>query len=747
MLTPWGETLDTNQVLPEYPRPQMVRQRWQNLNGQWDFAQTDLSDAKPQEFNESILVPFPVESTLSGVQRAVTPDQAVWYQHEFKADHQPGERLLLHFGAVDWATTVWVNGTEVGRHEGGFDPFSFDITDALAESDVQTVLVRVTDPTNHGDQPHGKQSLEPGGIVYTAVTGIWQTVWLEPVPATRIASLKLTPKVKAGVLEVIAEVAGDTTDDLVLRVTSKTTAGKVIAASGPVGKPLELQVPQARLWSPNDPYLYDLSVEVTTAGPGKYQAIDHVDSYFGMRSVNLFTDSQGQSRIALNGREQFCLGPLDQGWWPDGLYTAPSEEALRWDIETAKKLGFNTLRKHVKVEPSRWYYLCDKLGMLVWQDMPNSDRAIGPNEQDLIRSSDSEQGFRKELQAMIDTLGNHPSIIVWTPFNEGWGQFKTNEIIRWIKDYDPTRLVDGPSGWSDRGEGDLIDMHSYPGPDMHEVGSGRASIIGEFGGLGLVVPDNLWFESGSWGYQTLESQQELENQYQVLLDNVWLLKREGLAAAIYTQLTDVEGEVNGFATYNRRVLKCDPQAITQLNKRLYAPAPNLQVLVPSSQDDSIAGEFWSYTTETPAKDWTAADFDDSKWLRGQAGFGSPNTPGATVRTEWNTSDIWLRKEVEFTAPKNGDSIYFNIHHDEDAEIYINGREVLKLAGFTADYRIVEIPEESRKLLLSGKAVLAVHCHQSIGGQYVDLGLIALHAADDGDELTSNLPDHPSAFGP
>ena len=747
MLSPWAEQVDPANVLPEYPRPQMVRPNWTNLNGFWDFAQTSISDSQPEEFGEQILVPFPVESALSGIKRTVTPDQAVWYHRTFEVLPNSDERLLLHFGAVDWESTVWVNGKQVGRHQGGFDAFTFDITDFLNAQGPQTIVVRVTDPSNHGTQPHGKQSLEPGGIVYTAVTGIWQTVWLEPTPATRIASLKLTPQVDAQQLEIVASVDGPLADQVRLKVTSKDAAGKLLSATGKAGQALHLDVPNAHLWSPEDPYLYDLHVEILSEANGKQVAVDQVDSYFGMRKVELLTDAQGHTRIGLNGKELFCLGPLDQGWWPDGLYTAPTEDALRWDIETAKQHGFNTLRKHVKVEPSRWYYLCDKLGVVVWQDMPNGDRAIGPNEQDMIRSADSEQVYRHELKAMLDGLNNHPSIVVWTPFNEGWGQFKTNEIIRWIQQYDPTRLVDGPSGWSDRGEGDLIDMHSYPGPDMHRVGTGRASVVGEFGGLGLAVPGSLWFESGSWGYQTMESRKELMNNYHCMLDNVWMLKREGLAAAIYTQLTDVEGEINGLTSYDRRVLKFDPEMVSKWNRRLYAPAPTLQVLVPSSQDAGTPGQVWSYTTEEPASDWASLDYDDSHWQKGQAGFGSPNTPGATVRTEWSTSDIWLRRVVQIEAPLNGDTPFFHVHHDEETEVYLNGQEVLSLSGYTSDYRICEVPEDSRQLLRSGKLVIAVHCHQSMGGQYIDLGLLTLHATDKENPLTARVIKRTTSSGP
>ena len=716
----------------------MVRPDWQNLNGEWEFAQTARDAQVPASFEERILVPFAVESALSGVTRAVTPEEAIWYRRTFEAVPREGQRLLLHFGGVDWETKVWVNGKEVGNHRGGYDAFSCDITDTLNGNGMQTVLVRVADPSNHGTQPHGKQALEPGGIVYTAVTGIWQTVWLEYVPETHIASLKLTPDVKAEVLMVRVQLEGPAADRASVRVVSEGDDGKLLSVSGAGSEALRLKVPGARLWSADDPHLYDLRVELILEQPGEESVVDSVESYFGMRSVELLTDANDDSRIFLNGKECFGLGPLDQGWWPDGLYTAPTDEALRWDVELTKKLGFNTIRKHVKVEPARWYYWCDKLGVLVWQDMPSGDRAIGPNEDDMIRSAESESTYRAELKAMIDGLENHPSIIVWVPFNEGWGQFKTNEIIGWIKTYDPTRLVDGPSGWSDRGEGDMIDMHSYPGPDKHEVGPGRASVVGEFGGLGLVVPGHLWFETGSWGYQNMESREELAERYHMLLDNVLMLKRDGLAAAIYTQTTDVEGEVNGIVTYDRKVLKLDPEVVAQWNRRLYQQTPRLSILVPTSQDPSAPGEVWKYTTEEPEGDWTAHDFDDSHWLRGRAGFGAPNTPGAVVRTEWDSSDIWLRRTVVLSATPSGEGLYIKAHHDEDAEVYLDGQQVTRLTGYTTDYRVYELPKEARRLICQGEHVLAVHCHQTMGGQYVDLGLVELQTTDGGGERPASL---------
>ncbi len=727
LLTTWGEQLDRSAVLPEYPRPQMVRVSWTNLNGEWDFALAPSGDGEPETFERKIVVPFPVESVLSGVASEVRPEDAVWYRRKFDPGKHDGQRVLLHFGAVDWQTKVWVNGIEVGEHTGGYDPFSFDITKALTAKGPQSLVVRVTDPTNRGSQPHGKQSLEPGGIVYTAVTGIWQTVWLETVPQTRIRSLRVTPHVDSGEVELVVDAEGPGLGKTVVRIATKSEGGAPLRVTGKPGESLRLAIPNARLWSPDDPYLYELDIDLAVESGKVHNVVDHVGSYVGMRSVAVVPDERGQSRICLNGKECFSFGPLDQGYWPDGLYTAPSDEALKWDITMTKKFGFNTCRKHVKVEPARWYYWCDRIGLLVWQDMPcGGERGIGPSEADPTCSPESEAVFRAELEAMVDALSHHPSIIVWVPFNEGWGQFKTNEILAWVKGLDPTRLVDGPSGWADRGYGDLLDRHDYPGPSIHPPEEGRAAVLGEFGGLGLVTPDHVWLDVTNWGYQSFDNEKELAKSYKSLIDNLWLLKSDGLAAAIYTQTTDVEGEVNGLVTYDRRVLKIDPNKAAIWNNRLYGPAPKLTTVLATSQDPSSMGAEWSYSTTQPAADdWMASDYDDSAWQIGRAGFGTPNTPGATVRTEWDTSDIWLRRTVRLDDPQLLEDLYLLIHHDEDAEVYLDGKLIKTLSGFTLDYTIVPLSAGAKKLFRTGEHSLAIHCRQTDGGQFIDLGLVAV----------------------
>lgn len=571
LTTRWTDDVSPETAWREYPRPQMVRSEWINLNGMWQFAIAPRDTDAPTEWDGEILVPFAVESALSGVQKPVSPDERLWYQRTFKKPNLPaGQRLLLHFGAVDWEATVWINGEQVGEHRGGYDPFSFDITDALTDEPEQEITVAVWDPTDRSFQPRGKQVLKPEGIWYTAVTGIWQTVWLEPVPAARIESLKIVPDVKNSSVHVTANTVGDVSKcAVIVRVTGKNGVSDLnFEVTGEPSKEIAVAIPNARLWSPSDPYLYDMEVELRNL-PDKNKLIDKVTSYCGLREISFAKDEKGVNRLHLNGKPIFMFGPLDQGWWPDGLYTAPTDEALASDIQLTKDLGFNMLRKHVKVEPARFYYHCDRLGMLVWQDMPNGDKHIRPEDPDVKRTSESEETYRREYEALVNNLRNHPSIVVWVPFNEGWGQFKTNEILAWAKQLDPTRLVDGPSGWTDRGEGDLHDMHDYPGPDMPPLSPKRVAVLGEFGGLGLPLEEHLWGSDRNWGYRTYKTKEELHAHYAELIKLLKPLVEKGLAAAIYTQTTDVEGEVNGLTTYDREVVKFDPDTLKKMHAEIY----------------------------------------------------------------------------------------------------------------------------------------------------------------------------------
>lgn len=723
MVTRWAADVSPKQPLREYPRPQLVREKWVNLNGLWDYAiQPKAAENPPDKFDGKILVPFAIESALSGVRKTVGPENRLWYKTTFRAPELPKEgRLLLHFGAVDWHAVVWVNGIQVGEHKGGFDPFTLDITDAIGtrKSPTEDLVVAVWDPTDAGPQPRGKQVQRPGGIFYTSVTGIWQTVWLEPLPKTYIRGVKIDGDFDKMEYTITVDVNAPN-DEIVLHVSSTVTdyVDTSETETQANGTTLTLKTAPQYAWTPEHPYLHEIKITAKRKGDASE---DKVGTYFGMRKVEVKKDDAGVNRLLLNNKPLFQYGPLDQGWWPDGLYTAPTDEALRWDIEMTKRLGFNMCRKHVKVEPARWYYWCDQLGLLVWQDMPNGDRHIGGADPDIERSAESEEIYRREWQAIIAARRNHPSIVAWVPFNEGWGQFKTNEILHWTKDLDPSRLVDGPSGWTDRGGGDMHDMHAYPGPSMFAPASDRASVLGEFGGLGLPLEGHLWQAKDNWGYRTYKTKEELQQNYELLIHKLRPLVGKGLAAAVYTQTTDVEGEVNGLITYDREVVKLDAKRIAALHNKLYEPPPHIQVttIVPTSERDP---QSWKFTTTKPADDWAKPDFEAAKWDEGPGGFGEKTTPGSHVNTEWKSPDIWLRKTFDLAELPQGE-VQLRLHHDEDAEIYLNGVLAAKVEGYVVDYFELPISAAARETLKVGKNTLAIRCHQTGGGQYIDVGIV------------------------
>ena len=568
--TPWGEQLNPKNVLPEYPRPIMERHEWKNLNGSWNYAITKKGEAAPGNYQGEILVPFAVESSLSGVGKRINEHQELWYQRTFDVPSSwKGKQILLHFGAVDWKADVWVNDVKVGEHTGGFTPFYFDITSALNKGNNQLV-VKVWDPADRGEQPRGKQVERPEGIWYTPVTGIWQTVWLEPVAAQHTAHLKTTPDIDKKTVKV--EVATNVCSPD--KVEVKVFDGKNLVAKGAAlnGVPVELTMPEdVKLWSPESPSLYDM--EVTLYKDGK--AIDQVKSYTALRKFSTHKDKNGITRLQLNNKDYFQFGPLDQGWWPDGLYTAPTDEALVYDLKKIKDFGYNMVRKHVKVEPARWYTYCDQLGLIVWQDMPNGGR--GPAEwqmhkyydgADAIRSAKSEANYRKEWKEIIDYLYSYPSIGVWVPFNEAWGQFKTPEIAAWTKEYDPSRLVNPASGGNHYTCGDILDLHNYPGPNLYLYDPTRATVLGEYGGIGMALKGHLWLADKNWGYVKFNTPEEVTNEYIKYADHLLELIEKGFSAAVYTQITDVEEEVNGLVTYDRKVIKVDEPKIKAINQKI-----------------------------------------------------------------------------------------------------------------------------------------------------------------------------------
>ena len=564
--TPWADQVDPSAPLPEYPRPLMQRTDWMNLNGLWDYAVRKAGEPFGQA-DGRILVPYCIESSLSGVGRTVAVDEYLWYHRTFSLPKSwKGNRVLLHFGAVDWKADIWVNDVKAGSHTGGYTPFSIDITDAL-KSGENSLIVRVWDGTDTGFQPRGKQVRKPSGIWYTSVTGIWQTVWLEPVPEQHIRNLRTTPDLDAGCIRVLAEGV----DRGVVEVSLSAEGRRVASARALAGSEVEIPVPGARLWTPDDPYLYDLEVSLIRDG----KTLDRVKSYCAMRKVGVTPGKDGILRLTLNDKPIFMYGPLDQGWWPDGLYTAPTDEALAFDVQKTKDWGFNLIRKHVKVEPARWYYHCDRLGILVWQDMPSGDlHGSWQNTRwyqgtEFVRSADSEACYRKEWREIMDYLYSQPCIVAWVPFNEGWGQFKTLEITAWTKQHDPSRLVNSASGGNHfLGAGDILDLHNYPQPDMYLYDANRVNVLGEYGGIGLPVEGHLWTPDRNWGYVKFASPKEVTDEYVKYARQLKEMVARGFSAAIYTQTTDVEIEVNGLMTYDRRVDKVEIPRIREINQQV-----------------------------------------------------------------------------------------------------------------------------------------------------------------------------------
>ena len=564
--TPWADQVDPSAPLPEYPRPLMQRTDWMNLNGLWDYAVRKAGEPFGKA-DGRILVPYCIESSLSGVGRTVAVDEYLWYHRTFSLPKSwKGNRVLLHFGAVDWKADIWVNDVKAGSHTGGYTPFSLDITDAL-KSGENSLIVRVWDGTDTGFQPRGKQVRKPSGIWYTSVTGIWQTVWLEPVPEQHIRNLRTTPDLDAGCIRVLAEGV----DRGVVEVSLSAEGRRVASARALAGSEVEIPVPGARLWTPEDPYLYDLEVSLIRDG----KTLDRVKSYCAMRKVGVTPGKDGILRLTLNDKPIFMYGPLDQGWWPDGLYTAPTDEALAFDVQKTKDWGFNLIRKHVKVEPARWYYHCDRLGILVWQDMPSGDlHGSWQNTRwyqgtEFVRSTDSEACYRKEWREIMDYLYSQPCIVAWVPFNEGWGQFKTLEITAWTKQHDPSRLVNSASGGNHfLGAGDILDLHNYPQPDMYLYDANRVNVLGEYGGIGLPVEGHLWTPDRNWGYVKFASPKEVTDEYVKYARQLKEMVARGFSAAIYTQTTDVEIEVNGLMTYDRRVDKVEIPRIREINQQV-----------------------------------------------------------------------------------------------------------------------------------------------------------------------------------
>ncbi|MDR1342778.1 MAG: beta-galactosidase [Prevotellaceae bacterium] len=565
--TKWADEVNPASVLPEYPRPAMERPQWSNLNGLWDYAILPVGAAEPGKFDGKILVPFAVESNLSGVEKRLGKENELWYKRTFAVPSAwKGKSVLLHFGAVDWKAEVFVNNIKIGTHKGGYTPFSFDITPYLTQGE-QKLVVKVWDPTDDSYQPRGKQVNNPEGIWYTPVSGIWQTVWLEPVAKKHIASLTPTADIDAQQLSLAVCVDNASHGDIV-EVTVREAGKTVASAKAAAGQPLDIPIPGMKLWSPEAPFLYDLEACLYENG----KLLDKVVGYAAMRKISVAPDANGILRMQLNNKDCFQLGPLDQGWWPDGLYTAPTDEALLYDIQKTKDFGFNMIRKHVKVEPARWYTHCDRLGMLVWQDMPSGGNT--PQWQmhqffdgkDAVRTPESEANFRREWKEIIDFLKPNPCIVVWVPFNEAWGQFKSTEIAAWTKSYDPSRLVNPASGGNHYLDaGDILDVHHYPNPKITLLNTQKVNVLGEYGGIGLALEGHLWQTDRNWGYVQYKNSKEVTDEYIRFIEQLKATIVRGYSAAVYTQTTDVEGEVNGLMTYDRKVIKMEEDRLRQAN--------------------------------------------------------------------------------------------------------------------------------------------------------------------------------------
>jgi hypothetical protein len=711
IMTDWAQLVNTNAPLPEYPRPQMVRSDWLNLNGIWQFQAGATNDPVPtnQTLSSEILVPFPMESALSGIMQH---HDFSWYRRTFTIPPAwTGQRILLHLDAVDWESEVFINGQSEGIHRGGYDEATYDITAQLSGTGPQELIVRIYDPTDAAGIPRGKQTLYPGGIMYTATSGIWQPVWLEPAPASSIADLKLVPDIGNQQLHLTITVSGPT-NGLTVYAVARNGATLVGSAFGTPSAELLLPVPNLILWSPTNPFLYDLQVTLSNG----VTAVDSISSYFGMRKISLATNN-GFLKMQLNDQFIFQFGPLDQGFWPDGIYTAPTDDALKSDLEQEKLFGFNMVRKHIKVERQRWYYWADKLGILVWQDMPSVNSYTG-NPQPIQTNQ-----FESELTRMVQTHWNHPSIIMWVLFNEGQGQHDTAALVQEIKTLDPSRLVNEASGGNYFGSGDILDIHSYPSPACTSSAT-EAVACGEFGGVGLGITNHTW--AGGWGYLAATNGDDLAAKFQDFSFQLSdFVQNQGLSAAVYTQITDVETELNGLLTYDRKIRKPDADRIRRAIISASTPA-TLTTVVPTSQ---TTGQGWLYTMTTPLSTWTATNFDDSAWTNGLGGFGANNPPNTAglIRTTWNTANIWLRRTFNPGAltSQQISNLFFTVYHDEDVEIYINGVLAGSASGYVTSYGFLPVNAAGQAALLPNAVnILAVHCRQTDGGQYIDVGIAA-----------------------
>ena len=707
LMTRFAADVKPNNVLPEYPRPQLERTRWMNLNGLWQYQPgTGENEALPKgNLSGTILVPFPVESALSGV---MEHHDRLWYKRSFTVPAAwKGSHLLLHFGAIDYESEIFINGKSLGIHTGGYDPFSFDITPYLTTTGAQQLAVRVFDPTDNAGFPRGKQTLHPQGIMYTSVTGIWQTVWLEPVAAAHIDDIKMIPDIDNSVLHLTVTAKGAANSTVTITVKDSNNTVKTLTAKP--NEDITVPVPDAKLWSPDHPFLYGLQITLKSGS----RTTDAVKSYFGMRKVSIGNEG-GFKKFYLNNQFVFALGPLDQGFWPDGGYTAPTDEALKYDIEMTKQYGFNMIRKHIKVEPYRWYYWCDKIGLMVWQDMPSA------NSYTEHTPPVDTAAYASELARMVNTHLNPPCIVTWDVFNEGQGQHNTPGLVNLVRSLDTTRLINQASGGEHFGVGDYLDIHSYP-PPAAPYSSTQVLACGEYGGIGYIIPGHTWKVGPT--YIMIDNQKDYANLYDTFASDLVLYKtNKGLSAAVYTEITDVEVELNGLLTYDRAISKAPVATIRASNEKAIHNQLYISEVLPTSEKTPRT---WAYTTTQPAANWFTASFNDSAWKTGKAGFGSKGTPGGNINTGWTSNQIWIRQSFTLGDLSNisRDSLVLYMHHDEDAVVYINGVKAVEKSGYTSGYSVVPISKEAQAALVSnGKNTIAIMCKQTQGGQYIDAGI-------------------------
>ena len=746
VMTPWGEELTEENVWPEYPRPSMKRQDWMNLNGVWKyFKRSNINydyESRASSFSKAILVPFPVESALSGIMdKSYSSNRKAthMYRRTFTLPEAFNDKnILLHFGAVDWRCYVYVNGQLAGTHDGGSVPFTFDITSLLNEGTEQELQVAVWDPTD-GGQPNGKQSVSPSGIWYTPNSGIWQTVWLEPVSPTHILSYEPIPDIDNGTVSIKVK----TTAPCSVTLTARDGDNIIAKQTGSSDETFTLSIPSAKLWSPDEPNLYDLDIILSEQG----QETDRARGYFGMRKFSRGM-VDGHPAVLLNNKPLYMYGPLDQGWWPDGLLTPPSYDAMVYDLQVMKDFGMNMVRKHIKLENDLWFEWCDRHGLVVWQDMPSGcgSGAIGNIDYAM-------QNFYRENEALIDATRQHPCIGAWVVINEGWGQHTeqgmghthraVNSVIN--ANHDPGRFVHAVTGWTDVEMGDFLDVHSYPSPGAatNPVNE-RVASCGEFGGINLFIEGHMWAGSDV-NYTTVEDADTYTNLYDHYTDRLQELQKEkGLWMSVYTQITDVEQECNGILTYDRKVLKVSPEQQAALRANILRTVnsryKDATTIVPAGDEASTIQ--WKYTTTEPASDWFTTSFDASSWKTGNAGFGGGG------RTSWSSSDIWIRRSFtinNFDADRMRD-LRLWLFHDEDAEIYINDKLALKVTGYNTKYEQWPLlPEALQALKLDGTSnVIAIHCKQTTGGQFIDCGLKMRNYTPDADLQAEPMPERTPA---